>query len=60
MAVEDFIRSLRLKHASLDEEICKEGARTLPDDAKLVGMKRQKLRIKDTIEDLSRQRAVTG
>lgn len=55
MAVEDRIRSLREKHASLEQAILKESARSQPDDAKVTEWKREKLRIKDTIVELSRQ-----
>jgi|HubBroStandDraft_1064217.scaffolds.fasta_scaffold00038_43 hypothetical protein len=54
MAVEDRIRSLRDKHADLDRAIVKETTRALPDDSKLTEWKREKLRIKDTIAELSR------
>ena len=54
MAVEDRIRSLREKHASLEEAITKESARPLPDEYKVAEWKREKLRIKDTIVELQR------
>lgn len=54
MAVEDRIRSLREKHASLKEAITKETARPLPDETKVAEWKREKLRIKDTIAELQR------
>ena len=54
MAVEDHIRALRDKHSSLDQAILKEAARPLPDDGKVAELKREKLRIKDTIAELSR------
>ena len=54
MALEDHIRSLREKHASLDHAITKEATRSLPDDAKLAEWKREKLRLKDMIVELSR------
>ena len=54
MAVEDRIRSLRDKHADLERAIVKETARALPDDYKVTEWKREKLRIKDTIAELSR------
>lgn len=54
MAVEDRIRSLRDKHAQLDQEIIRESARSLPDAARVAECKRAKLRIKDTIVDLER------
>jgi hypothetical protein len=55
MAVQDRIRSLRDKHATLERAIVKETTRALPDDNKVTEWKREKLRIKDTIAELSRQ-----
>lgn len=54
MAVEDRIRALRDKHADLERAIVKETSHTLPDDYKVAEWKREKLRIKDTIAELSR------
>ncbi len=54
MAVDDRIRSLRDKHAYLDNAISKEACRARPDEAKVAEWKRQKLRIKDDIVDLQR------
>ena len=54
MAVEDRIRSLRDKHANLDDALQKEYTRCLPDDARIAELKREKLRIKDTIATLQR------
>lgn len=58
MAVEDRIRSLRDKHATLEQSILKESARSQPDDGKVTEWKREKLRIKDTIAQLSRQTGI--
>ncbi len=55
MAVEDRIRSLRDKHATLEQAIVKESTRSLPDDGRITAWKREKLRIKDTISDLERR-----
>ena len=55
MAVEDRIRSLREKHAVLEEAISRENARPLPDEFKVAEWKREKLRIKDTIVELQRE-----
>jgi hypothetical protein len=55
MAVEDRIRSLRDKHADLERAILKECAHPLPDKTKVTEWKREKLRIKDTITELSKQ-----
>ena len=57
MAVEDRIRSLRDKHADLERAIDKEAARALPDEYKVSEWKREKLRIKDTIAELSRHQS---
>ena len=54
MAVEDHIRALRTKHADLDKAILKESTRSMPDELKVTEWKREKLRIKDAIADLSR------
>ncbi|MDB5362643.1 MAG: hypothetical protein JWO51_3940 [Rhodospirillales bacterium] len=58
MAVEDHIRALRTKHATIDKAILKETSRSLPDDGKVADWKREKLRIKDAIADLSRQQVM--
>jgi hypothetical protein len=55
MAVEDRVRSLREKHASLKEWIGRESSRPLPDDFKVAEWKREKLRIKDTLAELGRE-----
>ncbi|GGF37983.1 hypothetical protein GCM10011611_50470 [Aliidongia dinghuensis] len=55
MAVEDHIRALRDKHANLKQAIAKETTRSLPDELKVAEWKREKLRIKDAIAELSRQ-----
>lgn len=54
MAVEDRIRTLQQKHANLDQALLREAARALPDDTKVMEIKREKLRIKDSIVELSR------
>ena len=55
MAVEDRIRTLRERHASLEDAISRENARPLPDDFKVAEWKREKLRIKDSIVELARE-----
>lgn len=55
MAVEDHIRTLRTKHANLDDAISRETSRPLPDAFKLNELKREKLRIKDSITELERR-----
>jgi len=54
MAVQNRIRSLRDKHASIDDAITKESARSLPDETRVSELKREKLRVKDAIVELSR------
>jgi hypothetical protein len=54
MAVQNRIRSLRDKHASIDDAISKESARSLPDETRVSELKREKLRVKDAIVELSR------
>ena len=54
MAIEDRIRSLRDRHATLDDAIHSETIRSMPDASKLAELKREKLRIKDTIAELQR------
>ncbi|MCC7274334.1 MAG: YdcH family protein [Alphaproteobacteria bacterium] len=54
MATLDRIEALRRQHTTLDTQIDEEKHRPHPDDAVLAELKRQKLRIKDTIAELSR------
>jgi hypothetical protein len=55
MTVQDRIQSLRSKHADLEKAILKETTRVLPDTEKVSHLKREKLRIKDTLVELTRQ-----
>lgn len=57
MSLQDRIQALRVKHAELEADIQQEGARPWPDEVHLTDLKRQKLRIKDMIAQLSRQAA---
>ncbi|HWK43588.1 MAG TPA: YdcH family protein [Stellaceae bacterium] len=54
MAVQDRVHSLRAKHADLEKAIVKETTRTLPDAEQVTRWKREKLRIKDAIVELTR------
>ncbi|MGE0716192.1 MAG: YdcH family protein [Alphaproteobacteria bacterium] len=54
MATLDRIETLRRQHSSIDTRIDEEESRPHPDDVVLTDLKRQKLRIKDTIAELSR------
>jgi len=47
MTADERLDSLRVKHASLEQEIEEEVHRPLPDELHLAELKREKLRIKD-------------
>jgi hypothetical protein len=53
MSLDERIDSLKAKHIALDEAIEKENARPHPDDIEIAGFKKQKLRIKDEIANLT-------
>ena len=50
--MQDYVESLRSKHALLEQQIDDEMHRPLPDQATLSRLKREKLRIKDEIARL--------
>ena len=52
MAIEARIRELGLRHQTLDREIQDESTRPACDDARLMELKRQKLRLKEQMESL--------
>lgn len=52
MSAQEHIEALRTKHLDLKHEIDEENQRPLPDDLRIVELKRQKLRIKDEIAQL--------
>jgi hypothetical protein len=52
MTMQDYVESLRSKHALLEQQIDDEMHRPLPDQATLSRLKREKLRIKDEIARL--------
>jgi len=51
--IEPHIESLREKHARLDQVINEESGRPHPDEVRLHELKREKLKLKDTINTLS-------
>jgi hypothetical protein len=52
MAVDARIRELGLRHQSLDRAIQEEERRPASDDLRLKEMKRQKLKLKEEMENL--------
>ena len=52
--VAERIDALRAKHAALEAAIQDENNRPLPDTTRLHDLKRQKLKIKDEIAEMSR------
>lgn len=52
MSLHEHVDSLRAKHARLEQLIDDEQHRPLPDNAVLVRLKREKLRLKEAIERL--------
>ena len=53
MSFEERLDSLKNKHETLDHEIESEEKRPLPNDIHIHNLKKQKLLLKDKIEDLS-------
>lgn len=53
MSTLEHVDSLKAKHADLDRLIAEEEARPHPDEGRITELKRQKLRIKDQINDLT-------
>lgn len=52
MTMQDYVESLRSKHAHLERQIDDEMHRPLPDQSILSRLKREKLRIKDEMARL--------
>lgn len=52
MTMQDYVESLRSKHAVLEQQIDDELHRPLPDQSVLSRLKREKLKIKDEIARL--------
>ncbi|MBO6837059.1 MAG: DUF465 domain-containing protein [Alphaproteobacteria bacterium] len=46
------IESLKSKHAQIDQHLMAENARPMPDEAKLLSLKKKKLQIKDELHAL--------
>lgn len=53
MSVDERIDALKAKHQALENAIEQEFGRPIPDDAAIVGLKKQKLRIKDELATIS-------
>jgi len=53
MTMQDYVESLRSKHAHLERQIDDEMHRPLPDQSILSRLKREKLRIKDEMARLN-------
>jgi hypothetical protein len=53
MTMQDYVESLRSKHAHLERQIDDEMHRPLPDQSVLTRLKREKLRIKDEMARLN-------
>jgi len=49
MTMQDYVESLRSKHAYLERQIDDEMHRPLPDQSTLTRLKREKLRLKDEL-----------
>ncbi len=49
------LQALKAKHAELDVLIDEEGARPLPDEMKIKEYKKQKLMIKQEIEEIEKK-----
>jgi hypothetical protein len=53
MTMQDYVESLRSKHAHLERQIDDEMHRPLPDQSVLSRLKREKLRLKDEMARLN-------
>jgi len=54
MSVDSHLQELRRKHDSLSTSVVREQRQPATDSAKIVEMKKQKLRLKEEIDRLSR------
>ena len=52
MSLDNKVVALKAKHQALEYAIATETSRPHPDDVEIVGLKKQKLRIKDEIAAL--------
>lgn len=48
------LNTLENRHANLEQQIAREGARPRPDDGALIRLKREKLQLKEEMERLRR------
>lgn len=48
------IDALKIKHQQIDNTLQSEASRPLPDDAAIASLKKEKLRLKDEINRLTR------
>ncbi|MGE0660046.1 MAG: YdcH family protein [Reyranellaceae bacterium] len=55
MATVDRVETLKAKHAALEAALQEENTRPHPDETAIAALKRQKLKLKDTIKVLARQ-----
>ena len=55
MAIEARIRELGVRHRNLDHQIEDEGRNLASDDVRVKELKRQKLRIKEELDALTRR-----
>ncbi len=53
MTMQDYVESVRSKHALLEQQIDDELHRPLPDQSILTRLKREKLKIKDEISRIN-------
>ena len=53
MSIEKNLEELKAKHEALDIEIEQEGNRPLPDQTLISTLKKQKLKIKEEIEQIT-------
>ena len=53
MSLEERIDTLRAKHRKLDEALTKETQRPHPDDLEIHYLKKEKLKLKDEIQQLA-------
>jgi len=53
MALENRIDSLKSRHGELEMALEAENAKTYPDDTEIHALKKEKLKIKDELENLT-------
>jgi len=54
MSLDNRIDSLKVRHSELEMAIAHESQRPQPDDTEIHALKREKLKIKDELENLTR------